>query len=40
MWVRATLGLVRRDGTWVIFHDHESSPFDPETGQALTDLAP
>lgn len=40
MWVRATLGCVKRDGRWLIVHDHESVPFDPESGQALTDLAP
>ena len=40
MWVRATLGLEKRDGTWIIVHDHESVPFDPETGQALTGLEP
>lgn len=40
MWVRATLGCEKRDGTWLIVHDHESVPFDPESGQALIDLAP
>ena len=40
MWVRATLGCRRIDGDWVIVHDHESVPFDPESGRALIDLAP
>jgi uncharacterized protein (TIGR02246 family) len=40
MWVRATLGCRRVDGTWLIVHDHESVPFDAATGTALTDLAP
>ena len=40
MWVRATLGLERQDGEWLIFHDHESVPFDPESGRALIDLEP
>ncbi len=40
MWVRATLGCRRIDGKWLIIHDHESVPFDAETGQALTDLSP
>lgn len=40
MWVRATLGCRRVDGKWLITHDHESVPFDAETGLALTDLNP
>ena len=40
MWVRATLGCQRRDGRWLIVHDHESVPFDAATGQALTNLTP
>jgi uncharacterized protein (TIGR02246 family) len=40
MWVRATLGCRRSDGAWRIVHDHESVPFDPATGQALTSLQP
>ncbi|MET1008131.1 MAG: nuclear transport factor 2 family protein [Propionibacteriaceae bacterium] len=40
MWARATLGC-RHDGErWLIVHDHESVPFDAETGQALTTLTP
>ena len=40
MWVRATLCCRRIDGRWRIVHDHESVPFDPATGQALTSLEP
>ena len=40
MWVRATLCCRRLDGTWRIVHDHESVPFDPETGQAQLGLPP
>ena len=40
MWVRATLCCRRIDGRWLIVHDHESVPFDPAGGQALTSLAP
>jgi ketosteroid isomerase-like protein len=40
MWVRATLCCRRIDGQWRIVHDHESVPFDPATGHALTSLAP
>jgi len=40
MWVRATLGCQWIDGRWLIVHDHESVPFDPATGQALTSGEP
>ena len=40
MWFRTTLGLQRRGGSWQIVHEHSSSPFDPETGQAALDLKP
>ena len=40
MWVRATLCCRRIAGTWRIVHDHESVPFDPETGMALISLQP
>jgi uncharacterized protein (TIGR02246 family) len=40
MWVRATLGLRRLDGDWRIVHDHESVPWDAETGQGRADLTP
>ena len=40
MWVRATLGLQKQDGDWLIVHEHDSVPFDPESGKALIDLQP
>jgi uncharacterized protein (TIGR02246 family) len=40
MWVRSTLGLQKRDGRWMIAHEHTSVPFDAESGQAALDLAP
>lgn len=40
MWVRATLGLRRDGGEWRIVHDHESVPWDPETGLGMIDLEP
>lgn len=40
MWFRTTLGLQRRSGQWLIVHEHSSSPFDPETGQASLGLKP
>jgi uncharacterized protein (TIGR02246 family) len=40
MAVRATLVCKRIDGRWLIVHDHESVPFDVETGLALTNLQP
>ena len=40
MFFRKTLGPQRRDGRWVITHDHGSVPFDPETGQASLGLQP
>lgn len=38
MWVRATLGCHRREGRWVVTHDHESVPWDPESGQGVLTL--
>ncbi|GAA1748369.1 YybH family protein [Aeromicrobium alkaliterrae] len=40
MWVRTTLVCRRVDATWKIVHQHESVPFDPETGQGIIDAAP
>ena len=40
MWVRATVCLQKKEGMWRVVHEHQSVPFDPETGQALTNLAP
>ncbi len=40
MWVRATVCVERVGDDWRIVHDHESVPFDPESGRALIDLSP
>ncbi|GEM35140.1 hypothetical protein NN3_61470 [Nocardia neocaledoniensis NBRC 108232] len=40
MWVRATFGLRRIDGTWLITHDQVSVPFDIASGKGVADLVP
>ena len=40
MWVRCTLGLQKQDGNWRIVHEHDSVPFDPQTGRAVLDAQP
>ena len=40
MWVRATTGLRKVDGIWLIAHDQVSVPIDFQTGTALRDLTP
>ena len=40
MWVRSTLVCRRQDGRWKIVHQHESVPFDPQTGQGILDADP
>jgi uncharacterized protein (TIGR02246 family) len=40
MWNRATLCFRKIDGRWRVTHEHDSVPFDPETGLASTDLEP
>ena len=37
-WVRATVGFERRNGQWLVTHDHVSMPFDMETGKAVREL--
>jgi ketosteroid isomerase-like protein len=37
-WVRATVGFEKRNGQWLVTHDHVSMPFDMETGKAVRDL--
>ena len=37
---RATVCYQKKDGQWLITHEHGSVPFDPESGQALLDLKP
>lgn len=40
MWWRSTTCYRRIDGAWRIEHEHNSIPFDPQTGKASLDLAP
>lgn len=40
MWVRATVCFRKIDGRWMVKHEHDSVPFDPETGKASLDLKP
>jgi len=40
IWVRATSGLRKIKGKWLIVHDHISVPFDLNTGKAVLDLKP
>lgn len=40
VWVRATSGLRKINGKWLIIHDHISAPVDFDTGKAVLDLKP
>jgi uncharacterized protein (TIGR02246 family) len=40
MWVRATICFLKIDGTWMVKHEHNSVPFDAESGRASLDLEP
>ncbi|MEP6903963.1 MAG: SgcJ/EcaC family oxidoreductase [Actinomycetota bacterium] len=40
MWVRATICLSKNDGKWMIVHEHQSVPFNVETGKVSLDLKP
>lgn len=40
MWWRMTIGYRKIDGTWMVIHEHNSVPFDTETGQASLGLKP
>lgn len=40
MWVRVTFGWEKRDGEWLIVHQHNSVPFNPETGKASLKIQP
>ncbi len=40
MWVRATTCYCKIVDAWMITHEHQSVPFDGETGRASLDLAP
>jgi uncharacterized protein (TIGR02246 family) len=39
-WSRGTRVFERRDGEWLMIHQHLSVPYDPVTGDAETDLRP
>jgi ketosteroid isomerase-like protein len=39
-WTRMTVGYTKADGVWKMTHVHLSSPYDLESGQALTTLGP
>lgn len=39
-WMRGTVGYRKRNGKWMIVHEHFSAPFDMESGKALFDLQP
>lgn len=40
MWWRSTLCLKKINGKWQIMHQHNSVPFNTETGKASLDLKP
>jgi ketosteroid isomerase-like protein len=40
MWVRVTTCYRKIDGKWMITHEHQSVPFDTETGKASLNLEP
>jgi uncharacterized protein (TIGR02246 family) len=37
-WVRVTVGFQKRNGQWLVTHDHVSMPFDMGTQKAVSDL--
>jgi ketosteroid isomerase-like protein len=40
MWVRATVCFGKVGGEWKIVHEHQSVPFDVQTGKASLNLKP
>jgi len=40
MWWRTTICFHKLDGNWMITHEHNSVPFDVESGKASLDLKP
>ena len=40
MWWRTTLCFRKIDGKWIVTHEHNSVPFDVESGKASLDLKP
>jgi uncharacterized protein (TIGR02246 family) len=40
MWWRTTVCFSKVEGKWIIMHEHNSVPFDVESGKASLDLKP
>lgn len=40
MWWRTTICFRKIDGKWMVTHEHNSVPFDVESGKASLDLKP
>ncbi|MEK6282956.1 MAG: nuclear transport factor 2 family protein [Acidobacteriota bacterium] len=40
MWWRTTLCFRKIDGNWMVAHEHNSVPFDVQSGKASLDLKP
>ncbi len=40
MWWRSTTCYSKTEGAWKVTHEHNSVPFNPETGKATLDLEP
>ena len=40
MWWRTTVCFRKVDGKWMVTHEHNSVPFDVQTGKASLDLQP
>jgi uncharacterized protein (TIGR02246 family) len=40
MWYRTTICYRKTDGKWTITHEHDSVPFNVESGEASVDLRP
>jgi ketosteroid isomerase-like protein len=34
-WLRQTVAFRKEQGSWKIFHEHSSMPFDPETSKVV-----
>jgi ketosteroid isomerase-like protein len=40
MWWRTTVCFCKTDGKWMVTHEHNSVPFNVESGKASLDLKP
>ncbi len=40
MWLRTTVCFQKVEGDWVVTHEHNSVPFEAESGKASLDLQP